>query len=245
MRKHAVLLLAGFTGLLAACKKTDKDKPTFSISTPADSSVYIAGQTIPFTASFADNEALSQYKIDIHDNFDGHSHEKYIAKIWTQIFIENMSGTEFNENRTIQIPDSTAAGWYHFLVTVVDEAGNQSETVFRNLYIQNSADTSRPQLTVNSPADGFAGSLGTDVSLDMDITDNEWVYIVKTNVKRPNSANILFQSTDTLGQSTTANVAKTITTTGSSWSTGSYELTLIIYDSYFNRTTKVVPFTLN
>lgn len=244
MKKHLLLLLAG-TALLAACKKTDKEKPSFTISTPADSSVFVAGQTIPFVAAFADNEALSQYKIDIHDNFDGHSHEKYIANIWTQIFIENINGTAFNENKSILVPDSTAAGWYHFLVTVVDEAGNQSETAFHNIYIQNSADTSRPQLTVNSPADGFAGTLGSPVAVNLDIADNEWVYIVKTQVKRPNSSNTLFQTNDTLDVSPTANVVKEITTTGSAWSTGNYELTITTYDSYFNRTSKVVPFSLN
>lgn len=245
MRKHAILLLAGFTGLLAACKKTDKEKPTFSISTPADSSVFTSGQTIPFVATFEDNEGLSQYKIDIHDNFDGHSHDKYIAKIWNRIFIENINGTSFAENKTIQIPDSTASGWYHFLVTAVDEAGNQSEIAFRNLYIQNPSDTSKPILTVNAPTVGFAGSLGSPVAVNLDITDNEWVYIVKTMVKRPNSANTLFQTNDTLGVSTTANVLKEITTTGSAWSTGSFELTITVYDSYFNRTTQVIPFTLN
>lgn len=245
MKRHALLLLAGVAGLLAACKKTDKDKPTFSIDTPADSSVFVSGQSIPFVAAFADNEALSQYKIDIHDNFDGHSHEKYIANIWNRIFIENIGGTSFNENKSIPIPDSTAAGWYHFLVTVVDESGNQSETAFRSIYIQNSADTSHPQLTVNAPTNGFAGSLGTPVSVNLGITDNEWIYIVKTQVKRPNSTNTLFQTSDTLAQGTTATITKEITTTGSAWSAGNYELTVIVYDSYYNRTMQVVPFTLN
>lgn len=244
-KKYTLPLLALGCATLFACKKTDREKPTFDLQTPADSSVFISGQTIPFAARFLDNQGLSQYKIDIHDNFDGHSHEKYIAKIWTQILIENIGGTEFNENRSIQVPDSVAAGWYHFLVTAVDEAGNQSEITFRNLYIQNTSDTVKPQITVNSPAEGFSAALGSTLAIDLNLADNEWVYIARITIRRPNSSSNLYLSTDTFPQAPTVPLVKSVPTTGSAWSAGNYELALTVYDSYFNRRNLTIHFSLN
>lgn len=246
MKKYSILLLTGFAGVLFACKKTDKDKPTQFVSSPADSATFTSGQTIQFVADFTDNQDLSQYKIDIHDDFDGHGHEKYIAKIWTQIIIKNIAGSSVSENYAIQIPDSTAAGWYHFGITVVDQSGNQSELNLRTIYIKNNADTTKPAVTVNGPTEGFSGSLGASLSLNADIQDNEWIYIMRTVIKRPNSSSNLYQKSDTLSTPETSyNLLKDIPTNGSTWTAGNYELTLTVFDSYFNATVKKVSFTLN
>ena len=244
MKRYTILLLAFGSIAMVSCKKTDRDRPTFTITSPADSSVYNAGQNIPFVANFSDNENLSQYKIDIHDNFDGHNHDKYLAKIWNQIFIENISGPSFSENKNILVPDSSASGWYHFLVTAVDEAGNQSEVTFRNIFIRNTADTIAPVVNFTSPLESSSLALGDDIDVSAGITDNERVYIVNTRVRRPNSGNNLFLKADTFGTNTVT-YNQMIPTDGSAWSTGAYELTFTVYDSYYNRYSKVVNFQLN
>ena len=245
MKQYSILLLAGFTALLFACKKSDIERPIVSIDSPADSAVFASGQTLPFVATFLDNRDLGQYKIDIHDNFDNHASDKYIAPVWSELFIQTISGSQYNENRSIPIPDSAASGWYHFQVIVGDRVGNQSVLVTRNIYIQNQADSTAPTLTVASPIEGFSGALGDTLSFDVNAGDNEWVYIVKMRLLRSGSTTILFQSNDTLDVSTTANVAKYVPATGSAWTAGSYVLTVTVYDSYFNATVKQVTFSLN
>lgn len=246
MKNKSILFALLAVSVLYSCKKNDKEKPTYSFSLPGDSVRFTAGESIPFVASFFDNEDLSQYKIDIHDNFDGHDHDKYIAQIWNRILIENISGTQAEANLSIPIPDSAAAGWYHFLLTAVDRSGNQSEIAFRNIYIQNGADTLAPLVNVTSPAEGGSTTLGNSVFVSAEITDNADIYLIQTRVRRPNSASNLFLSTDTLslGQSSYIH-NKEIPTGGSAWTTGNYELTLIVNDSYYNRTVKVVNFQLN
>lgn len=243
MKQFSIILLAGLA-CLTACKKTDKEKPTFSVTSPADSSVFETGDVIPFSSAFFDNENLSQYKIDIHDDFDGHGHDKYLATIWNQILIQNITGADFNENRNIQIPDSSASGWYHFQVTCVDESGNQSETAFRSIFIKNMTDTVAPVVNLSSPIEDATFSLGSSVSVNADLSDAERVYIVNTRVRKPNSSNNLFLKADTFGTNQVT-FNKIIPTSGSAWTAGEYELTFTVYDSYYNKTVQYIHFQLN
>ena len=41
---------------------------------PVDCQVYSRGETIPFRYRFTDNEELGNYNIEIHNNFDHHTH---------------------------------------------------------------------------------------------------------------------------------------------------------------------------
>lgn len=246
MKKISIILLSVLATGLISCRKTDKEKPTFSLVSPSDSLVVEAGTEIPFNATFFDNEALSQYKIDIHENFEGHSHDKYIAQIWNRIIIGNLSGIEQSENFVIQVPDSAAAGWYHFLLTAVDASGNQSELAVKSLYVRNNADTVAPSISVDSPSENQTLALGTGITLNANITDNERIYIIRTRVRRPNSANTLYQSNDTLTNPVTQfNLIKEIPTNGAAWTSGNYILTVTAYDSYFNQNIKTVNLQLN
>jgi hypothetical protein len=246
MRKNTIVLFALLATGLISCRKTDKEKPTFSWISPTDSLVVEAGSAVSFNATFFDNEALSQYKIDIHDNFDGHGHDKYIAQIWSRIIIGNLSGIEQSENFVIQVPDSAAAGWYHFLLTAADASGNQSEFGLRSLYVRNDMDTVAPSISLASPTENQTLALGSGINLNANITDNERVYIITTRVRRPNSSNTLYQSNDTLANPVTQfNLIKEIPTGGAAWTNGNYVLTVSAFDSYFNKITKTVNLQLN
>lgn len=243
MKQIYFLLIAGLV-CFSACKKTDKERPVFTVNSPADSTIFETGQTIAFSANFIDNEDLSQYKIDIHDNFDGHGHDKNLATIWNQILIQNIAGSNFTENRNITVPDSAAAGWYHFLVTCVDVAGNQSQVEFRNIYIRNISDTVAPTVNLTTPVENASYTLGNNLSVDANITDNERVYIVNTRIRRPNSSNNIFFKADTFGTNA-VNFNKIIPTTGSTWTTGAYELRFTVFDNYYNKTVREIHFNLN
>lgn len=68
--------------LLAACSEEDGDgkdldKPLIESgdsASPLNCQVYRTGEEIPFRYTFTDNDALGSYNIEIHNNFDHHSH---------------------------------------------------------------------------------------------------------------------------------------------------------------------------
>lgn len=229
---------------LVACKKTDRTRPTFTMTSPADSSIFATGQNIPFVATFFDNENLSQYKIDIHNNFDGHSNDKYLATIWSRIVIQNISGAEYSENAGILVPDSSASGWYHFMVTAADQAGNQSTTITRSIFIKNITDTTAPVVNLIGPTEGDIIPAGTSINVMANVTDNERVYILSIGIKRPNTTTNLFLQADTFGTNTVT-YNKIIPTTSSTWTSGNYELTFTAYDSYYNKYVQLVHFQIN
>ena len=71
-----------FCLLLAACSEEDGDgkdldKPLIESgdsASPLNCQVYRTGEEIPFRYTFTDNDALGSYNIEIHNNFDHHSH---------------------------------------------------------------------------------------------------------------------------------------------------------------------------
>lgn len=242
--KKILLISCIATGLLSACKQTDKTKPTVTFHSPADSSVYIAGTDLPFAADFFDDENLAQYKIDIHDNFDGHKHDKFLATIWNRIIIENINGTQTPISRNISIPDSTAAGWYHFQLSAVDESGNQTEVIYRNIFIKNPGDTIIPVVNFVSPTNGYSLPKGNPLSVNADVSDNERVYIVTTRIRKLNSTSNVFLKSDTFGTNMVT-YNKEIPTNTSVWTTGEYDLLFTVYDNYFNRYEKHITFFIN
>ena len=238
-----MVLLAGLSAAWG-CKRPDREIPVVSVISPADSLTFISGQVLPFSALFTDNQNLAQYKIDIHNNFDGHAQDKYLAKVWSEFIIRDAAGTEHTENLNIPVPDSTASGWYHLLVSAVDRSGNQAKTVSRSFFVINMADSSAPSLDVTSPAAGSTFGLGDIIDLQAQATDNERVYIIRTRITRPDLATPVFLKSDTFGTDQ-VNYNRLIPTTGSVWTPGSYELSVTVFDSYFNTRSRAVSFILN
>lgn len=230
--------------LLISCTKNDRAKPSFTLVSPVDSNYFQSGQSIPFNCTFFDNENLSQYKIVIHNAFDGHTHEKYLAPIWEHILVENITGTEFPVSYAIPIPDSAASGWYHFIVSAVDLAGNQSDIDFRTFFIQNAADTSAPLVSFSTPTAGDVFSLGNNIYVNANVSDNERVFVVNTRIRKTDESSSIYFATDTFGTNSIL-YNKEIPTSGTSWTSGDYELSLIAYDSYYNMYTLSVLFSIN
>ncbi|MCS7073318.1 MAG: DUF4625 domain-containing protein, partial [Bacteroidia bacterium] len=80
MKQLGLFFLAGITAFsLSSCSKdsADKAKPLIQVLSPLETNgevVAYAGQPLPISVKFVDNVELKEYKIDIHDAFDGHSH---------------------------------------------------------------------------------------------------------------------------------------------------------------------------
>lgn len=108
-------------------------------------------QELAFDIAFRDNEALSQYKIDIHSNFDCHGHSRK-TEDWTVLEVIDLSGTEQQVSRSLSVPDDVTAGNYHFQIQVIDAAGNEEPLGdYYDIQIVNTLDTIPPQLSLSTP----------------------------------------------------------------------------------------------
>jgi hypothetical protein len=146
--KHFYIL--SFIILISSCSSDnsidkDEEKPTISINYnegfPQGCTVLKRGETYRFRAKVTDNKALAAYSIDIHNNFDHHTHDDQVAECNLEdikqsinpfIFIENYSideeVTSYEINMAITIPNDIDAGDYHCAYSVTDKTGWQSRT---------------------------------------------------------------------------------------------------------------------
>jgi len=118
---------------MTACsdsEKGDTTKPVIELLAPAEGSNLKIGNEkgIHLEMNLADNEMLASYKIDIHNNFDGHDHK---AEGETVPFTYNNSWKVSGKNAYIHhheilIPANATPGNYHLMVFCVDAAGNES-----------------------------------------------------------------------------------------------------------------------
>ncbi|WP_293667675.1 DUF4625 domain-containing protein [uncultured Parabacteroides sp.] len=130
---------------LVACSKDkdDKDleKPVIeagSETLPQSCQVYTKGEEIPFRCIFTDNEGLGNYNIEIHNNFEHHSHSTDAGDcaldakkdpvnpwVYNKDFTIPGSPLRYDAQVDIPIPADIDPGDYHFMVRVTDKAGWQ------------------------------------------------------------------------------------------------------------------------
>ncbi|TVR84086.1 MAG: DUF4625 domain-containing protein [Chitinophagaceae bacterium] len=110
---------------VACSKDEDTEAPVIVVTSPQDHAEINAGGHFHVRANFTDNEELASWKIDIHDNFDGHSH-KVSHKGWSFVETGDLSGTSDNIDIRVDVPEDAHHGDYHLLVFALDAAGNES-----------------------------------------------------------------------------------------------------------------------
>ena len=155
---------------LSACKddedEIDTEKPTIDLSFnqafPQNGSVLYFGESFTLNIRLADNFELGAYSVNIHSNFDHHSHsteeeeeehhheegeeehhhhegEEGDGFYFSQDYTIPAGSKEYTANNTIQIPahapdgDEYQAGDYHFMITVTDKAGF---SIFKSVEIE-------------------------------------------------------------------------------------------------------------
>lgn len=142
------ILFCSLIGLfLLGCSNSDNDskdmeKPVIDMSgseaSPRNCVVLYRGESFSFRAVFSDNQELGNYNIEIHNNFDHHSHSTdnvecdlepkkspVNAFIYNQDFPVPPGKTMFEADQEIEIPADVDTGDYHFMVRVTDKAGWQ------------------------------------------------------------------------------------------------------------------------
>lgn len=133
---------------LCACSSDDDEQqkdmlqPVISdtgiVADPIDCQVYHRGDVIPFHYLFTDDTELGAYNIEIHNNFDHHTHSTSSVECPVDVKKDPVKPWVFNQDYTIpagqrsydarhdiQIPADIDTGDYHFMVRLTDHAGWQ------------------------------------------------------------------------------------------------------------------------
>lgn len=133
---------------LCACGSSDDDepkdmeKPVISnqgiTANPIDCQQYHRGEVIPFHYVMTDNQELGSYNIEVHNNFDHHTHSTTSAEcqmdeekdpqnpwVYNSDFNIPTGQRTYDARIDIQIPADIDTGDYHFMVRLTDRAGWQ------------------------------------------------------------------------------------------------------------------------
>ncbi|NJX14078.1 DUF4625 domain-containing protein [Tamlana crocina] len=136
--------------LFTACSSSDSDekdleKPTITVNYddgfPQGCQELQRGQTYTFKAMVTDNLSLASYSLDLHHNFDHHTHDDQVTlcdllpiktAVNPLIYMESFSidGDLQSYEIAVQvaIPNDVDTGDYHCAFSVTDVTGWQSRT---------------------------------------------------------------------------------------------------------------------
>ena len=147
-RINIVLLLLLGLVFINSCKKEkeiDKQKPEISLNVnnafPLNCDTIYFGEPFTFKVLFTDNAALGSYSIDIHHNFDHHSHSTDVSECnmgviktavnpvtFIQDYVIPIEQKSYETNISITIPKANNKGLfdegdYHFFISLTDKEG--------------------------------------------------------------------------------------------------------------------------
>ncbi|WP_126972682.1 DUF4625 domain-containing protein [Gynurincola endophyticus] len=133
--------------IAGACSKNkeeiDTEYPEIDIAIqdafPIQCSEITRGVPFTFKAKFTDNKALGSFSLDIHHNFDQHSHSTEVmtclaapvkqpenAYVFIQSFEIPENSKEYTANVNMLFPVDADPGDYHFMIKVTDKEGWQT-----------------------------------------------------------------------------------------------------------------------
>jgi len=239
-------LLPSILLLLAAvgCQKASNDNtdPGIVIQSPGDSLTFITGQTFVLQANLSDNDRLSQYKFDFHNNFDGHSHRP-VATPWARVIIGNLpSQNSVIVSLNVTIPADAAAGVYHMVGSVVDANGNEMFADPIIMFLVSSLDSIAPVISMTAPDSGDAFLVGDTVFMTGTITDNLGLMDIDLEIVEDATSIIKYSYSESISGISYSLNTKTPT---SGWPIGAYTLTVVARDTTYNIAIEKVPITVN
>ena len=133
---------------LCACSDSDTDgtkdmtQPVIadagSSTSPTDCETFHRGDTISFSYLFTDDTELGAFNIEVHNNFDHHTHSTSAAEcqmddkkspvkpwVYNSDFAIPQQTAAYDAKVEIAIPGDIDAGDYHFMIRLTDKAGWQ------------------------------------------------------------------------------------------------------------------------
>ena len=137
-----ISLLAMSVFAFISCDDSDSDttKPVIELSEPEDG--------VHFEMDLSDDVMIKSYMIEIHSNFDHHSHGKSRAAATGEATVDfsfnrsyDISGkkTAHIHHHDIIIPANATPGDYHLMVYCTDAAGNETY-IARNIVLSTTAE---------------------------------------------------------------------------------------------------------
>jgi hypothetical protein len=153
-----------------------------------------SNQKLKLKLKVSATKGLSQYKIDIHHNFDCHTHrlEAVHGVEWKLIKVVNVTGTEYVIEEELTVPNNVKAGNYHFMLQAIDIEGNEAAMELYSLKIRNDADLAPPYVSISSPSSDSISIIASDsISFKLNVEDNislkggkiELTYLDKDNTE--------------------------------------------------------------
>jgi hypothetical protein len=141
----------GLTALLilffSSCDRndpsSDTEPPVIHLIEPEEGDVLKIGADIHFDLELSDNVMLNRYRVEIHNNFDGHSHASSPLKATGEATVDfvfdrswDVSGQRNADihHHEILIPANATPGNYHLMVFCTDVAGNEAHLA-RNIVL--------------------------------------------------------------------------------------------------------------
>ena len=140
----ALAALLSLLSLASSCsddKDIDTELPEIAAgadSSPLNCDIFRRGDIIHLDYVFTDNAELGDYNIEIHNNFDHHTHSTEAGDceldpikdpltpwIYNKDFEIPASSKRFEAKQDFKIPENIDCGDYHFMIRVTDAAGWQ------------------------------------------------------------------------------------------------------------------------
>lgn len=202
-----------------------------------------AGDALQLEVDLSDNEDLSQFKIEVHDIFDGHDHNKVLdGDAWELTEIINVTGANATVNHTLSVPNPVTAGPHHFIFRVLDAAGNESEFMEMDFILKNGEE---PTFSISDPdfSNEVPAPKGQSLAITGTINDDEDLAEViitieeeeEHNHKNASGAIIFSYDADLAGTSDTSFDLSTVDIAIPATSeTGHYELKISAKDNEGN-----------
>ena len=148
MKIKSLFTLCVLCGLLVlsmtSCEEADTRPPYITLVSPKEDATIETGKELCIQVTFLDNMALRSYKINIHPNFNGHTHAPAREDAHERIMNQSqqtvdfeitltsesqsdpLSGQECFRDIDIDIPADATPGNYHLLIYCTDAAGNET-----------------------------------------------------------------------------------------------------------------------
>ncbi|UII26782.1 DUF4625 domain-containing protein [Fulvivirga maritima] len=136
-----------------------------------------SADTLAITFNLKGQNGLSQYKIDLHSNFDCHTHGRINQAPWYVLKVEEVEGSEATVDERLIVPQDVQAGNYHFMLQLLDQKGNEAEAVLYSLQVKNVGDIQAPNMQLINPSEPPLQLVKTEpVEFSYAISDNELLY---------------------------------------------------------------------
>ncbi len=135
-------LLCALCGCSSASKEKDMTPPEIlpigEYISPENCQEYPCGGVLPFACAFSDDVELGSFNLEVHNNFDHHTHSTEAGECRQDAVKDPVNPWILNKDYTIPagrkvyeakvdlpIPSDADPGEYHFMVRVTDASGWQ------------------------------------------------------------------------------------------------------------------------